>query len=524
MKYFLCIVFIFCFSDIFGQSIDSKMPEEYVTHLIKLSEEARKTNRAKSLSYLQEALTLEKELSDTTLIKLYRSAGLTYKDQESYYMAMNYYYKELELLEKHNPTESFFALNNIGGCYYLLGDRIKAREFWEKSIIGYETYLRKNKNITGNKEGSLIYNNLAVIEKEEGNYAKALEMLKAFKSQNVLLKDTLNIIMAQENLADVYMKLNEKNTAIAEIHIGLYLAKKINSPYDLSSLYKNLGEIYLSSSESKDSALFYLKSAYELSENHGFIDLKLASAEQLVSLYENEMNYKEALQYLHTAKSLSEESIGNENTKRVSRLESEFNEKMKQNELIQLQKRRETYFTIGIILLLFLSTIAFLMFQLQKSKTQKRAAENELLAKLLEEKNKELASNAIQIIQSSEIIESTHKELKQLKGRSDSPTNKILSKIISDLRSGTQAFNKNEFEKLFMETDGDFYKRLLEKYPNLTKNELRLCAFLRLNFSSKEISAITQQSPHSIVVARSRLRKKISLDENTSLTNFMMKF
>ncbi|WP_068599285.1 helix-turn-helix transcriptional regulator [Vaginella massiliensis] len=75
-----------------------------------------------------------------------------------------------------------------------------------------------------------------------------------------------------------------------------------------------------------------------------------------------------------------------------------------------------------------------------------------------------------------------------------------------------------------METDSDFYKRLLEKYPNLTKNELRLCAFLRLNFSSKEISAITQQSPHSIVVARSRLRKKIGLDESQSLTNFLVQF
>ena len=524
MKFFLYVVSFFCFSYVFGQINDSKTPEKYVTHLIQLSEEARKTNRTKSLSYLQEALKQESELSDTNLLNLYRAAGILYKDMDSYFMAIDFFYKELELQEKINPSESFFILNNIGGCYYNMKDYRKAREFWEKSVRGFEIYSKKDKTNPRNIEGSIIYNNLAVLEKEEGNYAKSLEMLKEFKSQNVLLKDTINIIMAQENLADVYMKLNEKYTAISEIHTGLTLAGKINSLYDLSSLYKKLGEIYLETNDRKDSAMYYLKMAYNLSDNHGFVDLKLSSAEHLVSLYENEGNYKEALKYLHTAKSLSEESIGSENTKRVSRLESEFNEKMKQNELIQSQRKREIYLIAGIVLLLFLSAIAFLMFKLQKSKSQKRAAENLLLAKQLEEKNKEITNHAIQMLQTSEILETTHKELRELKSKSDNSNNKVLNQIISDLKKGTQAFNKNEFEKLFMETDGDFYKRLLEKYPNLTKNELRLCAFLRLNFSSKEISAITQQSPHSIVVARSRLRKKIGLDENQSLTNFLVKF
>lgn len=524
MKFLLSIFFLFYLLVVFGQLKDSQSPEEYVSHLIQLSEDARETNRTKSLSYLQEALTLEKEVSDTMLINLYHTAGLIYKDQESYYMAINYFYKELELQEKTNPQQLYSILNNLGGCYYLMGNPSKAREFWEKSLTHYETYLKKNKNISGNREGSLIYNNLAVIEKKEGNYAKALEMLKEFKSQNEILKDTANIILAQENLADVYFKLNEKNIAIFEIQTGISLAKRINSPYDLSSLYKKLGEIYFASPDREDSALYYLKNAYNLSDNHGFVDLKLSSSESLVSLYENDGNFKEALKYLHTAKSLSEESIGNENTKRVSRLEFEFNEKMKQNELIQSQKKREIYFIAGIILLLFLSAIAFLMFQLQKSKSQKRAAENQLLARQLEEKNKEITSHAIQMLQTSEILENTHKELRDLKTKSDSSHNKVLSQIISDLKKGTQVFNKVEFEKLFMETDGDFYKRLLDKYPNLTKNELRLCAFLRLNLSSKEISAITQQSPHSIVVARSRLRKKINLDENKSLTNFLVQF
>lgn len=521
MKSFIILIILILSINIYGQK-GTQDPETVVSNLINLSQDARKTNRIKSLSYIQEALKLEDKLSDSSLIKLYEESGIIYKDIESYYMALSFFYKEFELTQKHKPSESFFVLNNIGGCYYLLGEKSKARNFWEKSMKGFESFSKKNVKNSQNVEGSLIYNNLAVLEKEEGNYAKALEMLKEFKSQNTILQDTLNVIMAHENLADVYVKLNEKNTAIKEIKQGLNLAGKLNSTYDLSSLYRKLGEIHLNFELNKDSALYYLKNAYELSDNHGFIDLKLSTAELLVSLYEREKNYEQALKYLHTAKNLSEETLGTDNSKRLNRLEFEFNSKMKQNELIQSQKTREIYLIAGIVLLLLLIAIALLMFRLQKNKTQKRVAENLLLAKQLEEKNKELSNNAIKMIQASGIIESAHKEFNEIKSKSVKPSNKILSQIISDLKKGSQVFNKAEFEKLFMETDGDFYKRLLDKFPNLTKNELRLCAFLRLNLSSKEISAITHQSPHSIVVARSRLRKKLNLDESQSLTNFLV--
>jgi hypothetical protein len=130
------------------------------------------------------------------------------------------------------------------------------------------------------------------------------------------------------------------------------------------------------------------------------------------------------------------------------------------------------------------------------------------LPKKLDEKNKELANNAIKMMQASEIFQTTQKELKEMDPKYEDDR-KMISRIIMDFKKGSQALNKSEFEKLFIETDEDFYKKLLDKYPSLTKNELRLCVFLRQNLSSKEISAITQQSPHSIVVARSRLRKSL---------------
>ena len=79
----------------------------------------------------------------------------------------------------------------------------------------------------------------------------------------------------------------------------------------------------------------------------------------------------------------------------------------------------------------------------------------------------------------------------------------------------------NEFEMRFKEIHEDFYTQLGQLFPNLTPNELRLCAFLKLNLSTKEISSITYQSPESIKTARYRLRKKLNLDRDSNLTSFL---
>lgn len=78
-----------------------------------------------------------------------------------------------------------------------------------------------------------------------------------------------------------------------------------------------------------------------------------------------------------------------------------------------------------------------------------------------------------------------------------------------------------EFEARYMDVHKDFHHRLTTRYSNLTANERRLCAFIVLNLSTKDISSITYQSLHSIKIARYRLRKKLGLDKNENLTAFL---
>ena len=81
---------------------------------------------------------------------------------------------------------------------------------------------------------------------------------------------------------------------------------------------------------------------------------------------------------------------------------------------------------------------------------------------------------------------------------------------------GVYKFNAN-IESL----NDSFFLKLNDKYPKLSKNDKRLCALLRLNLSSKEIASIQNISPNSVDVNRYRLRKKLDIDSETDLSEFL---
>lgn len=93
----------------------------------------------------------------------------------------------------------------------------------------------------------------------------------------------------------------------------------------------------------------------------------------------------------------------------------------------------------------------------------------------------------------------------------------LLSPVIHNTISTIENNNWAEIETRFLKVHHQFYEKLLHQFPDLTKNELKLCAFLRLNLSTKEISAINLQSEEAIKKARYRLRQKLEVPSDQSL-------
>jgi AraC family chitin signaling transcriptional activator len=66
-----------------------------------------------------------------------------------------------------------------------------------------------------------------------------------------------------------------------------------------------------------------------------------------------------------------------------------------------------------------------------------------------------------------------------------------------------------------------FFKKLKDRFPSLSNNDLRLCAYLRAGISSKEIAEIFNIQPSSFYISRSRLRKKLKLEMDENLYDFL---
>jgi len=149
---------------------------------------------------------------------------------------------------------------------------------------------------------------------------------------------------------------------------------------------------------------------------------------------------------------------------------------------------------------------------------------NNQLEKELASKSRELANSAMNIVYKNELLNNIHDELLQLKDHEGKKLStdqlKKISKIIEDARSDDRDWNL--FEKSFNEAHENFFKKLKSHYPDLVPNDLKLCAYLRMNMSSKEIASLLNITTRGVEIRRYRLRKKLNLGHDDNLSAFLM--
>jgi DNA-binding CsgD family transcriptional regulator len=159
-----------------------------------------------------------------------------------------------------------------------------------------------------------------------------------------------------------------------------------------------------------------------------------------------------------------------------------------------------------------------------KSEEEIMRLRNEKLQSEVEHKNRELISSTIHLVNKNELITSVKSSLEELV-RKNYPEKGELKKIIHEVDQNLSS-DKDwaQFEKHFNYVHGDFTHRLVEEFPQLSPQEIKLSAYLRLNLSTKEIAHLLNISVRGVEISRYRLRKKLGLDRNLNLTEFMLKF
>lgn len=170
--------------------------------------------------------------------------------------------------------------------------------------------------------------------------------------------------------------------------------------------------------------------------------------------------------------------------------------------------------------------VAYHQAKVEQSREELMAVKNEKLNAEIEHKNRELASTTMHLLQKSELLQKLRTELNRLRTYTDNPeAKKELKRIMGLLNDDTHL--DEEWEQFFLHFDqvhSNFFKKLKEQHPQLTAKDQKLCAYLRMNLSTKEIAPLMNISVRGVEISRYRLRKKLDLDTGINLNEFLMEF
>jgi ligand-binding sensor domain-containing protein/DNA-binding CsgD family transcriptional regulator len=165
-------------------------------------------------------------------------------------------------------------------------------------------------------------------------------------------------------------------------------------------------------------------------------------------------------------------------------------------------------------------------YALKTSQEEIERLKNEKLMAEIQSKDKELASATMHLLNKNGFIDHTKTHLNSIikKSKNQEVKNEI-QKVIQSIDKNMAGDNDwEQFEIHFDQVHGDFMSRFKKEYPDLSPQEIKLSAYLRMNLSSKEIAYLMNISTRGIEIARYRLRKKIKLERTDNLQEFILKF
>jgi len=485
---------------------------------LQLAEQFATRNPFLALEYTSESLKLAGKLqSDSLLVQANMHQATAYLHLGNYARALQYYQAAIQDAQKLSDSLWLStAQGHVGIIHYYQRDYEGALNQYLKALNQFPS-IKAGDKMAKIRKANLL-NNIGIVYdetkrfKEAGHYYD--EAIKLARDAN----DIGFIANILNNQGTLFKDLGNNDLAFKHYREAMELRKSQNNKLGLARSYHNIGQFYFNQLKNFDSAELYLKRAIVYGEEIGLWETVESSSELLTKAYKEQGSYMEALATLELNRRVKDSLFNEESTRKITQLEMQFEFDKKQSQLEAEQQEREWYYWIvggGVSLLLIIVT---LLFFLQRNKTKRSQLEQAHLnlEKInlkndLAMKDKELAANIMYLLNKNELINSISEKLMEIKEKVAPPSQAAVQKVVLDLQSNLQPELWQEFEFRFQQVHEHFYKTLNEKFPDLTPSEIRLCAFLKLNMTTKEISAITHQNAKSIDVARTRLRKKLNL-------------
>jgi len=460
----------------------------------------------KALRLYQEALALARALGDKrSCATLCGNISTIYYSARQYANAQELLTSALKLNTEMGDTVSMRNnMNNFGLIAYNQARYQEALQYMAKAFA---------LTPKGDRLGrSIIMTNRAEVYRSQQLYGKAeAELARALALQRGLKFDT-QMLQTQLNMALVKAKTGKRNAAkslVADIKGKLHLA----SPSVRSNAYRQLVDISFALGDSIEGLHNILR--YEELGDSVWSDNRDAQLRQLLVAYDAE-------RLRHNNDTL-EASVDAYRT---------------------IVKQRTIIISVVIIFVIALTTLVIALWLRMKSDRKKNELINSQRDRLLayeqqeherkqremthqlDSKTRQLTTYTIDLAAINDFHQKMGAELCALcdeMGVDMNSDKARLKDIIVTLRHYNDKPVGEDFRVYFDEVHPDFLNNLSKLYPKLSKTDLRLCAYLLLGMSTKEISALTYREVRSVESSRYRLRKKLGVDADTDLRDFLMK-
>lgn len=478
---------------------------------LKIADELKYSNTSRAIQYLELARKKAEEMDQEENWKtFYREGSLIYYDLDAFDVAIDYLLKELAYYEKTDHERKLEIESQLGIIYARMNNQEKALFYFNNLRKRYATtkqfdqLARIENNIgnlyltSGKTDSALIFFNYSL-----GNLKK---------SPNPKLEIYLNT-----NLARSYDELNQSEIAETYFNNALNLINDATEPNLVSFVYQATADHYLQNNEF-EKAIHFSKLAEKAEPAIGGFSQR-DIFKTLYQAYLGNEDYKNAGQYFQKYDQVRDSLNIEEKAVNIEKFKIGYDYKIKEQEAEIKNNRKQLKFLVAIFGLAILLLVLILFVIRYKNRLVKAKLENELkevkeneLKLALELKNKELASKTIKETEQSELINIVRKDLKEIQSMAiQSETKKALNQLVNKIKSNSSQNNWEEFDLRFSHVYDSFYEKLNQFHPNLSAYDKRICALIKLNLSTKEISNISKTSVKSVENTRTRLRKKLGL-------------
>lgn len=477
---------------------------------------------AQALNCYLEALNLYIETGQTEQIApLHYSIGSLYKTLGNYQKAIESCMAGLKIYEASGDK------NGIAQIYRVMGSIYKYNGEFDKSLYYYFNGLNLNEEL-GNMSGlANSYNNIGVLYILMNEVEKALEFYHKSLTINLAEGIESEAAINYGNIGVAFLQMEQMDSALYYINKRYGLALELNDKKGTAVSLGTYGDYYYKRKEYARAVEYYEKGLHQAREL-GLLEVTKDILKNLSNLYEEKSDYKQASSYFKSYINLRDSLLNQETLKRIEQIEMEYTYEKERDEHQLKDQKKSFLITVGFISLILSMLLLLIIYLIQNIKLKSKGLKEEALnieKKQLQQdlsfRDMELFSKALYLAEKNELINDITRRLNKVIGDPKGSVGPIKD-IIKDLRFNSNIQTWEEFECTFLKVHPDFFNTLVKRFPDLSPNERRLCAFLKLNLSTKDISNITHQSLHTLTVARTRLRKKLGIaNTGENLASFL---